>query len=134
MHELWSSSSYQPHLLSLAFALAPAAMLTVIAYAAAMRGAPLLRGFLLIHCLALVPYALVMMLSPSIASASLAEQLFRIAIAPLAGAAGTGFQVALIGKYRRYRVLVWASIGNALVWLYLGSSTTLVVDGVRRFP
>src|ERR1700733_12070019 len=101
MHELWSSSSYQPHLLSLAFALAPAAMLTVIAYAAAMRGAPLLRGFLLIHCLALVPYALVMMLSPSIASASLAEQLFRIAIAftPLAGAAGTGFQVALIGKY-----------------------------------
>ena len=39
MHELWSSASYEPHLLSLVFALAPAAMLIVIAYAAVMRGA-----------------------------------------------------------------------------------------------
>jgi hypothetical protein len=40
MHELWSSTSYEPHLLSLPFAVAPAAMLIVIAYAAVMRGVP----------------------------------------------------------------------------------------------
>jgi len=55
MHALWSSTSYEPHLLSLLFALAPAAMLIVIAYAAVMRGAPTLRGFLLAHCIALLP-------------------------------------------------------------------------------
>jgi len=38
MHDLWSSASYEAHLLSLPFALAPAAMLIVIAYAAVMRG------------------------------------------------------------------------------------------------
>src|SRR6185369_16808292 len=104
MHELWSSSSYEPHLLSLPFALAPAAMLIVIAYAAVMRGAPTLRGFLLAHCLALLPYATVMMLSPSITSPAVAEQLFRVAAAfvPMAGATGSGFQLALIGRYRRY--------------------------------
>ena len=47
MHELWSSASYEPHLLSLPFAFAPAAMLIVIAYAIVMRGAPVLRGWML---------------------------------------------------------------------------------------
>ena len=51
MHDLWSSASYEAHLLSLPFALAPAAMLIVIAYTAVMRGAPALRGWLLTHCL-----------------------------------------------------------------------------------
>src|SRR6185436_7827204 len=94
MHELWSSASYEPHLLALPFALAPAAMLIVIAYAAVMRGAPILRGFLLGHSCALLPYAVVMMLSPSIHSAAAAEQLFRAATAfiPMAGANAAGFQ------------------------------------------
>jgi serine phosphatase RsbU (regulator of sigma subunit) len=133
MHELWSSASYEPHLLSLAFALAPAAMLIVIAYAAAMRGAPTLRGFLLGHSLALLPYATVMMLSPSIASATLAEPLFRIAIAciPLAGAAGTGFQLALIGAFARHRWVVWLLVGNAALWLYVVVATDAAVDGVQ---
>ena len=58
MHELWSSASYEPHLLSLLFALAPAAMLIVIAFAAVMRGAPILRGFLLGHAFLLHQQAL----------------------------------------------------------------------------
>jgi serine phosphatase RsbU (regulator of sigma subunit) len=134
MRELWSSASYQAHLLSLAFAFAPAALLVVLAYARAMRGAQALRGFLIGHCLALLPYAAVMMLSPSIASPVLAERLFRIAIAfiPVACATGTGFQLALIGGYQRFRWLVWLFVASAAVWLYAGTTTTAVVDGVRR--
>nr|MDQ3364997.1 hypothetical protein [Myxococcota bacterium] len=131
--ELWSSASYEAHLLSLPFALAPAAMLIVITYTAVMRGAPLLRGYLLMHCLALLPYAAVMMLSPSIKSPEVAEQLFRIAAAfiPLAAAAGTGFQLALIRKFRRYRLFVWFLLGNSLVWLVVGSTSDAAVQGVR---
>jgi serine phosphatase RsbU (regulator of sigma subunit) len=134
MHELWSSTSYEPHLLSLPFALAPAALLIVIAYAAVMRGAPTLRGFLLVHCLALLPYATVMMLSPSITSPAVAEQLFRVAASfiPMAGAAGSGFQIALLGQYRRYRGAVWFLIANAAVWLYAGNTTGALIDGVSR--
>jgi len=47
MQELWSAASYQPHLLSLPFAFAPAAMLVVIAYAVVMRGEARLRVWLL---------------------------------------------------------------------------------------
>jgi serine phosphatase RsbU (regulator of sigma subunit) len=136
MHELWSSASYEPHLLSLLFALAPAAMLIVIAYASVMRGAPILRGFLLGHSCALLPYATVMMLSPSITSAPVADQLFRTATAfiPLAGATGSGFQVALIGRYRRYRTAVWCAMASALIWVYVGSTTGATIDGVQRLP
>ena len=74
MQELWSSASYEAHLLSLPFALAPAAMLIVIAYAAVMRGSPTLRLWLLGHCLSLLPYAVVMMLSPSITDGRVAEK------------------------------------------------------------
>ena len=134
MHELWSSASYEPHLLSLPFALAPAAILIVIAYAAVMRGAPILRGFLLGHSFALLPYATVMMLSPSITSPAVAEQLFRVAASfiPMAGATGTGFQIALLGRYRRYRWAVWFAIANAMLWVYIGSTTAAAVDGVRH--
>jgi serine phosphatase RsbU (regulator of sigma subunit) len=133
MHELWSSASYEPHLLSLPFALAPAAMLVVIAYAAVMRGAPTLRGFLLAHGIALLPYATVMMLSPSITSPVVAEELFRIAAAfiPMAGATGTGFQLALLGRYRRYRWAAWFAVANAAVWLYVGATSGALIDGVR---
>jgi serine phosphatase RsbU (regulator of sigma subunit) len=136
MHELWSSASYEPHVLSLVFALAPAAMLIVIAYAAVMRGAPLLRGFLLGHCGALLPYATVMMLSPSITSPAVAEQLFRAAVAfiPMAAATGTGFQIALIGKYRRLRWVVWFLVVNAVAWGYIAGTTDAVIDGARRLP
>jgi serine phosphatase RsbU (regulator of sigma subunit) len=136
VHELWSSASYEPHLLSLPFALAPAAMLIVIAYTAVMRGAPVLRGFLLGHCLSLLPYASVMMLSPSITSPAVAEQLFQIAAGfiPLAAATGTGFQLALIGKYRRYRWLVWALIANGAVWIVLGVIGGTAISGVQQLP
>jgi hypothetical protein len=77
MHELWSSASYEPHLLSLPFALAPATMLIVIAYTAVMRGAPTLRGFLLANFISLLPYTTVMMLSPSIRSRVVAESTGR---------------------------------------------------------
>jgi serine phosphatase RsbU (regulator of sigma subunit) len=133
MHELWSSASYEPHLLSLPFALAPAAMLVVIAFAAVMRGAPTLRGFLLANFISLLPYSLVVALSPSIASRHVAEQLFRIAGAfiPLVGATATGFQMALLGRYRRHRAWLWLAIASAAAWVVVGSATRVAIDDVQ---
>jgi serine phosphatase RsbU (regulator of sigma subunit) len=132
MQELWSGASYEPHLLSLPFALAPAAMLSVIAYTAVMRGAPVLRGWLLAHMLALLPYASVVMLAPSITSPEVAEQLFRAAAStvPLAAACSTGFQLALIRRLRRYRYLVWFLVANAAAWIWIGNTADHVVSGV----
>src|SRR5689334_11626693 len=132
MQALWSAASYEPHLLSLPFALAPAAMLSVIAYTAVMRGAPVLRVWLLGHMLALLPYATVLMLSPSIASRAVAKQLFRAAssLIPLAAACGTAFQLALIRKLHRYRYLVAFLVANAVVWIGLGNAGREVVGGV----
>ncbi|MBS1124177.1 MAG: protein serine/threonine phosphatase [Deltaproteobacteria bacterium] len=134
VHELWSSTSYEAHLLSLPFALAPAAMLTVIAYTAVMRGAPVLRGFLLLHFLSLLPYATVMMLSPSITSPAVAEQLFQLAVGfvPLAAAVGCGFQRALIGRYRRRHWFVWLLIVSTVPWIVVGCSSGLLVSGVKQ--
>ncbi len=134
MHDLWSSASYEAHLLSLPFALAPAAMLIVIAYTAVMRGAPALRGWLLAHCLCLLPYAIVMMLSPSITEGSVAELLLQVAAAfiPMAAICGTAFQLTLIRKYRKYRALVWLGVASAAVWLVVSSTSGAAVGGVQR--
>lgn len=131
---MWSSTSYEPHLLSLPFALAPAAMLIVIAYAAVMRGAPVLRGFLLCHCLSLLPYAVVMTLSPSVTTPEAAEELFRIGAStiPMAAATGTGFQLALVGRYRRYRWGVWLLIASAAIWIVVSSTSDAAIGGVQR--
>ncbi len=134
MHELWSSASYEPHLLSLPFAFAPAAMLIVIAYTIVMRGAPALRGWLLAHCLSLLPYAVVMTLSPSITSQPAALALFRFAAAfiPMAAACGTGFQLALLRRHNQQRWLVWFLFANAAIWVIAGSSSGIAVRDVRR--
>jgi serine phosphatase RsbU (regulator of sigma subunit) len=136
MHELWSSSSYEPHLLSLPFALAPAAMLIMIAYAAVMRGAPTVRGFLLANGCALLPYTTVVMLSPSIRSEAVAAILFRVAgsFIPLVGATATGLQIALLGRYRRHRKILWLMIASGLVWVVVGCATPVAIDGVLRLP
>lgn len=133
MHELWSSRSYEPHLLSLPFALAPATMLIVIAYAAVMRGAPTLRGFLLANFISLFPYSAVVALSPSTRSEAVAGQLFQIAGAfiPLVGATSTGLQLALLGRYRRHRGIVWLMIAGGVCWVVIGTATTVAIDGVR---
>jgi len=134
MHDLWSSASYEAHLLSLPFALAPAAMLIVVAYAAVMRGAPTLRGWLLAHCLCLLPYAVVMMLSPSITEGSVALVLLQVAASfiPMAAIAGTAFQLTLIRKYRRFRVLIWLGVASAAVWIVVGSTTGATLVSIRR--
>lgn len=134
MQELWSSASYEAHLLSLPFALAPMAMLIVIAYAAVMRGSPVLRLWLLGHCLALLPYALVMMLSPSITDGRVALKLFQVAVAfiPMAAATGTAFQLSLIRRHRRYRWLIWASVAQAMVWVVVSSTTDAALSGITE--
>ncbi|MFN0248206.1 MAG: SpoIIE family protein phosphatase [Kofleriaceae bacterium] len=132
MQELWSSASYEAHLLSLPFALAPVAMLIVIAYAAVMRGSPMLRLWLLGHCLALLPYAIVMMLSPSITDGRVAEKLFQVAVSfiPMAAATGTAFQLSLLRRFTRYRWLIAACVAQAAVWVVVSSTTNLTISGV----
>ena len=134
MQELWSSASYEPHLLSLPFAFAPAAVLVVIVYALFMRGEPRLRAWMLVHFVAILPYTLTMALSPSIRSAAAAKEAFGIAAAciPLAAAAGAGFQLHLLGKRGAWRALVWAGVGVSVAWVAIGASTDLVVNGAER--
>lgn len=134
MRDLWASGSYEPQLLSLPFALAPAAMLIVIAFAVVMRGAPRLRGWLLVHCLALLPYAVAMTLSPSIVDGEVAFTLFQIAVAciPLAAAAGTAFQLTLIRRYREYRVWIWIGVISAAAWLVITPATRWAIDDIRH--
>jgi hypothetical protein len=136
MQELWSSASYEPHPLSLPFALAPAAMSIVIAYAIVMRGARAPRAWLLLHFISLMPYSVTMMLSPSIRSPAAAEAWFRFAGAfiPMAAAGGAGFHMELLQRARKMRFLVWAGLVHALVWMVICSSTDLVVRDVRWLP
>ncbi|HEY1814291.1 MAG TPA: SpoIIE family protein phosphatase [Kofleriaceae bacterium] len=134
MHELWSSASYEPHLLSLPFAFAPAVMMLVIAYAIVMRGEPLLRACLLVHFVALMPYSIVMALSPSVTSPAAAETLFRLAAAfiPTAAAAGAGFHFVLLR--RGNRALAIAAGVVSLAWIVAGAVTDAAVAGVYRLP
>ncbi|CAN5851301.1 hypothetical protein BH11MYX3_BH11MYX3_03240 [soil metagenome] len=133
MHDLWSSASYEAHLLSLPFALAPAAMLIVIAYTAVMRGSTSIRGWLLAHCLALLPYATVMMLAPSIRSEAVAAKLFQISAGfiPMAAAAGTAFQLAMVRKHRTHRRLIWLGIASSMIWVVVGVTSAASVSGVQ---
>jgi serine phosphatase RsbU (regulator of sigma subunit) len=134
MEELWSSESYEPHLLSLPFAFAPVAMLVVITYGLVMRGEPKLRAWMLLHFFALLPYALTMTLVPSVLSQDVADILFRISgsCIPMAAAAGLGFQYQLIGRPRKLRVWVWVGVAVALFWLVSGVTTDWVANGVHR--
>jgi serine phosphatase RsbU (regulator of sigma subunit) len=136
MQELWASASYQPQLLSLPFAFAPTAMIIVIAYALVMRGEPALRGWMLLHFAALLPYSVMMTLSPSIRSPEAANALFRFAAAfiPLAAAAGAGFQLRLLGKHRPWRWFVRLWLAAALAWIPIGAWTDLAIEGVRWLP
>lgn len=131
MHALWSSASYQAHLLSLPFAFAPAAMAVVIAYGIAMRGEPVLRAWLLLHFAALMPYSICMAMSPSVVSSAAAEHLFRIAAAfiPMAAAAGAGFQLRLLGNRHWF---VWVGVALSVVWMILSATSNVVVSGVHR--
>ncbi len=136
MQELWSSASYAPHLLSLPFAFAPVAMLVVITYGLVMRGEPVLRAWLLLHFVALLPYSVTMTLSPSIVSPTAAEALFRVAAAfiPLASAAGAGFQFRLLGKARQMRWVVWGGVALASAWVVASVLTDAAVTGVGWLP
>lgn len=131
MHELWSSASYDAHLLSLPFAFAPAAMSVVIAYGIVMRGEPVLRAWMLLHFVSLIPYAITMALLPSVTSPATAEQLLRIAAAfvPMAAAGGLGLHLRLT---KRSSWLVWVAVAIAVTWIVVGAVTNLVVDGVYR--
>jgi len=136
MQELWSSASYEPHLLSLPFAFAPAAAFVIIAYCLVMRGEPNLRAWLLLHICCTLPLFVAITLSPSIVSPRVADMWFRAAAAfvPMLVAGGVGFQFRLLGKHREWRWFVRFFIGLAIVWAVIGLTTDLVANGVRWLP
>ncbi len=136
MQELWSSASYEPHLMSLLFAFAPAAILVVIAYALVMRGEPVLRAWLLMHFVTLLPLFVTITLAPSTVSPEASTQAFRIATAclPLTAVGGGAFQFSLIGMHKKTRWFTLGFLVIALVWLVVGSTTDAIVGGVRWLP
>jgi serine phosphatase RsbU (regulator of sigma subunit) len=136
MQELWSSASYEPHLLSLLFAFAPAAMLVVIVYALFMRGEPVLRAWLILHFVTLLPLFVTETLAPSIVSPTAALAAYRIAISciPLSAAAAGAFQFGLTGKHRQTTWLTIGFLAIAVFWLVVGTTTDAVVSDVRRLP
>ncbi|HEY5924918.1 MAG TPA: hypothetical protein VIV11_24725, partial [Kofleriaceae bacterium] len=136
MQELWSSASYEPHLLSLLFAFAPAAMLVVITYALVMRGEPVLRAWMLLHFVTMMPLFVTITLAPSIVSAEAATALFRIAAAciPLSAVAGGAFQFSLVGKHKQTRWFTRAFLVIAVLWLIFGSTTDIICKGVYEIP
>lgn len=136
MQQLWSGASYEPHLLSLPFAFAPATMLVVVAYGLVMRGETALRTWLLVHFLGLLPYSVAMTLSPSIVDHDAALAAFRIAAAfiPLAAAAGSGFQFRMIGLHHQARWFVWFNLAVALAWMIVCISTDAAIAGVHWLP
>ena len=75
-----------------------------------------------------------MTLSPSINNAPAAEQLFRAGVStiPMAAATGTGFQLALIGQYRKFRYVIWLLVGSAAIWMVVSSTSDAAVGSVRR--
>jgi serine phosphatase RsbU (regulator of sigma subunit) len=136
MQELWSSASYEPHLLSLLFAFAPAAMLVVIAYALVMRGEPVLRAWLLLHFVTMMPLFITITVAPSIISRDAATELFRISAAciPLSAVAGSAFQFSLVGKHKQMRWYTASFLAIAVVWLVVGTTTDLICDGSYWLP
>jgi serine phosphatase RsbU (regulator of sigma subunit) len=136
MQELWSSASYEPHLMSLLFAFAPAAQLVVIAYLLVMRGEPVLRAWLLMHFVTLLPLFVVITLSPSIVSEPAAGAMFRIAFSciPLSAVAGGAFQFSLVGLHERTKWFTLGFLVIALIWLILGTTSDAIGAGARRLP
>lgn len=136
MQELWSSASYEPHPLSLLFAFAPAAQLVVIAYAMVMRGEPVLRMWLLMHFVTLLPLFITITLAPSTVSPEAATYSFRIAAAcvPLSAAAAGAFQFSLVGLHKRYRWFIGLFLALGIVWLVVGTTTNAIGGGARWLP
>lgn len=146
------AATYQPSLLSVPPGIALATLSVVIAYAAVMRGAAELRGWFLVHCAALVPYLLTMVLAPSINDAELVATWFRISagLVPVSAAAGVAFRLALIGRrHRRTSTSLGSQVLRAALSpraragylaLLVGSAalavpvicTSWVVEGARR--
>jgi serine phosphatase RsbU (regulator of sigma subunit) len=136
MQELWSSASYEPHLLSLLFAFAPAAMLVVIAYALVMRGEPVMRAWLCMHFVTLLPLFIAITLAPSTVSPEAAAATFRIAAAciPLSAAAAGAFQFSLVGMHKQTRWFTVTFLIIGVYWLVVGSTTNAIGGGTRWLP
>ncbi|MBK7538280.1 MAG: SpoIIE family protein phosphatase [Myxococcales bacterium] len=111
MDAMLFAGHFRPSLLSVPPGIALVALLVVIAYAAAVRGAAELRGWFLVHCVALVPYAIIMVLAPSLTDPALATTWFRVAVAlvPLSASAGLAFRLAIVGRRSQTQRVVMLS-------------------------
>jgi len=122
--------------LSAPFALALAALMSVIVYAVLMRGAAVLRAWFLAHVLSLAPYAVAVAVAASTTDRVVATGLFRVgaAFVPLAAATGIGFQLTLVGQARARRTSLFLAVIVAIGWLPVALFSDAVVSGVRWLP
>ena len=136
MERLLDPSSYELRVLSAPFALALAALTSVILYAVLMRGAAALRAWFLAHMIAVAPYAFAVCVAASTTDPVVATWLYRIGagFVPLAAATGIGFQLRLVGHSRARRTLVVLAILVSLAWLPVIAATDLAVEGVHWLP
>ncbi len=116
MNAMLMADTTQPSLWSVPPAIALAALLVVFSYTAAVRGAAELRGWLLLHSGALVPYALTMVLAPSLSDPEVVTWAFRVSAGavPVAAVAGLEFRLALIGVKGGTRRVVSLALAAAL--------------------
>jgi serine phosphatase RsbU (regulator of sigma subunit) len=136
MERLWDPSSYELRVLSAPFALALAAMTSVIVYAVLMRGAAVLRAWFLAHILSIAPYAVAVAVAASTTDPVVATGLFRVgaAFVPLAAATGIGFQMVLVGTARVRRTSLFLAVIVSIGWLPIALGSDAVVEGVRWLP
>jgi serine phosphatase RsbU (regulator of sigma subunit) len=136
MERLWDPSSYELRVLSAPFALALAALMSVIVYAVLMRGAAVLRAWFLAHVLSVAPYAVAVAVAASTTDPAVATGLFRVgaAFVPLAAATGIGFQITLVGQAQERRTTLFFAVIVALGWLPIALASDTVVEGVRWLP
>jgi serine phosphatase RsbU (regulator of sigma subunit) len=133
MDRLWDPSSYELRVLSAPFALALAALTSMIVYAVLMRGAAVLRAWFLAHVLAVAPYAVAVAVAASTTDPVVATGLFRVGAAfiPLAAATGIGFQLTLVGLARARRTALFFAVVAGIAWVPIGLFSDSVIAGVR---
>ncbi|HVK72512.1 MAG TPA: GAF domain-containing SpoIIE family protein phosphatase [Kofleriaceae bacterium] len=136
MSPLLDPASYAVSLVSLPYAITAVALGLVFAYAAFMRGAPQLRGPILVMTANLLPFVLGTGLAVSAPDDAAAIAFFRtsIAVVPLATVGAVTFQLGLAQRLvaRRRWVIVMAAV--AVAFLVFGWITPWAVDGVVITP
>ncbi len=133
MDAIFRPENYQFSSLSIPFLVASVVVLVVAVYVALVRGAPWLRGSLLLVCAGLLPFVTTSSLIGSTKDPHVATELYKIGVAflPFASAGAMLFELALIRRVAKFKWVIGAALVSSVA-IAVGTLTTdLFVDGVR---